>query len=1304
MPLLAPGKPLALLTFLALSPGRSASREFLLDLLWADVHGDRARHALRQTIWQLRQLLGESALLGREEIRLALPILTDRDQFLAAVEAGDLAAAVARYTGPFLPAFAAPGGTEFEHWADRERDHLRGLFLRAADSLARRPLARGQPREAVQLARRIREAEPLHEGGWRLLLESLTAAHDPVQALVEADALEELLRVEERDPEPATRAAIRAARQAPDTATAATDHPVSLVAELVGREAEFSRLSQAWEQARLGPAAHVLITAPAGLGKSRLLHDVHARLKTLGARTVLVRANPGERDLPFALAADLAGALGELPGAAAIPPAAAGTLVALNPALSARFTATAPADSGDQVLQRGIALAELVNAVAYEAPVAILVDDLHWADPQSTRVVAALLPRITTARALVIMASRHDRDRALVPPSATQLPLAPLGREEVRALLASLGRVPNAEDGVLLVNTLTRASGGSPLHVLDALHQAIENDHLALVEGTWAIQDREGLIREIEGGGSIAGRVQSLDRPARYLLTLLATAGAPCSTELLAQAAAREGASVQDGLTTLEQRGFITRTGGEWEPAHDEIAQTALDLADPPTRQAATRALGEALARSAGADDMVFRRAMQLLADGGADRITPILVAQRPQLCRLPRRTERLDRVADLLGREAGDALVEQVVEALPRPRRWAWLAAAAAVLVVGGVAAAAMVRPADGGDVPTLFITVQDQAGARALRRVVVRPESWTGQGTLPSRSTRIGIPDLGQGFGGNVLSVKGRKWALLNSPSVNNVRTHEVARTDRRGTVYLTESERDDGAPTLSPDRRWIAFTTSRWSARGEDYTDIAIMDSLGQSVRPVTTSTASETYARWDQSGTRLVFLRRFREIRPSEICIATVEGVELACHPLRDAEPEFLLGWDGARSLVAIVARPQGPVLRRIDASSGEFTDLQPLSTNNLAALSPDGRWLACLCPGLNAEPGALRILPLRDPADARIVALPEGSSVLDLAWNSAAAQEGMIERLAVTGLPDRLPRDVSHTPTLTAWNVRDDQVAVPPAVARWWTTDTSVVLVDSVTGRLTPRREGPATIHVTAGGWRSASRTLEVAGLSFTNLVEEGWRQLDSSRWRPFGEPRPYLKQGSGGVSTMVPGGDGSFPSGLYSVETWSAAEGLGVEAELSVPLNRTIWQMLSLALDPVHLHPDLAGWDHRSGATQKRPTTGAAACGLVVPAGEGATWLDYVAIASGAVFERIQMPFAFSDGRWFRVRMQLFPDGSCGYAVNGQPLVRLGSGAGATSRFRLWLTGHAVGTTPMIGPLEVWSGVKPGVDWGVLDR
>ena len=81
--LLGPGKPFAMLTYLALTPKHSSTRDHLIDLLWADVDPERARRTLRQTLWQIRTKLGEQAVEAHEEtLTLAVDLTTDRHEFV----------------------------------------------------------------------------------------------------------------------------------------------------------------------------------------------------------------------------------------------------------------------------------------------------------------------------------------------------------------------------------------------------------------------------------------------------------------------------------------------------------------------------------------------------------------------------------------------------------------------------------------------------------------------------------------------------------------------------------------------------------------------------------------------------------------------------------------------------------------------------------------------------------------------------------------------------------------------------------------------------------------------------------------------------------------------------------------------------------------------------------------------------------------------------------------------------------------------------------------------------------------------
>ena len=301
------GKPVALLAFLAAAPGRRASRERLATLLWSEGTSEQARQNLRQTIWYVRRRLGPWLIASDDFVELAPEVASDRDQFLVAVREQRLKDAIALYTGEFIPDFAAPGAAQFEEWADIERRRLRAIFIGCCDTLARQALSAGQFATAVELGRRARDEAPLDLAVWRLLLESLVAARDSVSCLVEAEHLEAVLSAEELDPDDATRAALRAARAMGNAPSApngsingsvngsagpranAADEHASLAPELIGREREFRAILARWDDTKNGQGGAVLITGVAGLGKSRLLADLHARLRASRAKALLIR-------------------------------------------------------------------------------------------------------------------------------------------------------------------------------------------------------------------------------------------------------------------------------------------------------------------------------------------------------------------------------------------------------------------------------------------------------------------------------------------------------------------------------------------------------------------------------------------------------------------------------------------------------------------------------------------------------------------------------------------------------------------------------------------------------------------------------------------------------------------------------------------------------------------------------------------------------------------------------------------------------------------------------------------------------
>jgi DNA-binding SARP family transcriptional activator/TolB-like protein/tetratricopeptide (TPR) repeat protein len=521
--LFGPGKPLASLAYLSCAPNRTVSRDQLIDLLWTDSPPDAGQHNLRQTLWYIRQRTGEIVSAQRDDVRLAPEVNCDRDAFLAAVQRSDAAGAVALYRGEFLPRGAGAEAHVFEEWADRERYRLRRLFARMADLVARGHLRAGRFPEAEQIACRVRDADAEEESGWRLLLETLLLAREAGRAASEADVLEWELAVRGREPEPLTRELVRRIREVPagwaSPARSGLPEP-----RLVGREEQLAALLRAWEATTRGCGAHVDIIATAGFGKTRLLAEARARLDAAGATTVSLAANPATREVSHVFAANLAAALAALPGSAGVSEATAAALVALDPALSSRFPVAADPAVGDEAARRRLlALLELLAATSEERPLALLLDDVHWADVGSRQILDGLLAPLERMRVLVVTAARPSTPPHGAPPSSEILHLPALDLAHVRAVLADLGALPASGPGPDLPGQLRSVSGGSPLVLLDVLYQALAKGVLALDGGGWRCPNPGGLAAELEA--LAAARLQPIESHPRSLLVMPFVAG-----------------------------------------------------------------------------------------------------------------------------------------------------------------------------------------------------------------------------------------------------------------------------------------------------------------------------------------------------------------------------------------------------------------------------------------------------------------------------------------------------------------------------------------------------------------------------------------------------------------------------------------------------------------------------------------------------------------------------------------------------------------------------------------------------------
>ncbi len=193
---------LALLVVIAAASERGVSRDTLTALLWRGSDEDRARRALAQTLYRVRQQLGAGVIRGGDRLSCdSALITTDILQLESAFQDGDYERAVELYRGPFLDGFHLQGAPELERWADGERQRLSRIYRDSLERLALASEARGEMQRAIHWWELAAAADPLNARVAAGLIRARGAAGDATGAMQTARVHEARVR-EELDAEP----------------------------------------------------------------------------------------------------------------------------------------------------------------------------------------------------------------------------------------------------------------------------------------------------------------------------------------------------------------------------------------------------------------------------------------------------------------------------------------------------------------------------------------------------------------------------------------------------------------------------------------------------------------------------------------------------------------------------------------------------------------------------------------------------------------------------------------------------------------------------------------------------------------------------------------------------------------------------------------------------------------------------------------------------------------------------------------------------------------------------------------------
>ena len=180
----------------------------------------------------------------------------------------------------------------------------------------------------------------------------------------------------------------------------------------------------------------------------------------------------------------------------------------------------------------------LVGAWAAEAPGVIVCDDIHWSDTASVELLSHLFQLTESRPLLLICAMRPDRDAPAWQAKRqaeqdfahrfTEIVLRPLKPEDCRTLVLSLLSTSELPDGI--VNQVLQRTAGNPFFVQEVVHTLIESGHLLPDEsGAGWRATRSVDARQLHVPDNLqallAARIDRLDEAHRHTLQLAALVG-----------------------------------------------------------------------------------------------------------------------------------------------------------------------------------------------------------------------------------------------------------------------------------------------------------------------------------------------------------------------------------------------------------------------------------------------------------------------------------------------------------------------------------------------------------------------------------------------------------------------------------------------------------------------------------------------------------------------------------------------------------------------------------------------------------
>lgn len=461
--------------YLGVRAGKRVPRAELLELIWTDVADTARRHSLRQIVYRLKRagleldLDGDDLCLEPQRVGCDLGVMLG-DEWPATVAIKDIPK-----PADILP-FYQPGVTPaFAEWVDRLRSDAGAQIRRA--SLRHIGVARreGRWQDVEHLARICLATDVLNEEGTLALAEATAMGGSKAEALRILDGF--LWEIGTRDESirvPAKLLRRRISDQPSFRIPRAGDGP------LIARTEELAWLNARLDQAGTGAACTAMLLGPPGIGKTAVARAFIAHAEMRGWRPITSRLQPSDIDRPMSVFAELLPTLLKSEGALGAAPESIAQLRRLIEHRTEEDILSGKSQEAEAIQARiRSSMQDLLSAVTHEGPLILLLEDLHWIDNQSLRLLAWIVEHAPELQVMWLMTARLESRipelRAAFADERTPSRLIePLDREAATLLFKSVTPTAFEADVEVVAQRAYSVTGGNPLFIREVAGHWVE--------------------------------------------------------------------------------------------------------------------------------------------------------------------------------------------------------------------------------------------------------------------------------------------------------------------------------------------------------------------------------------------------------------------------------------------------------------------------------------------------------------------------------------------------------------------------------------------------------------------------------------------------------------------------------------------------------------------------------------------------------------------------------------------------------------------------------------------------------------